>query len=364
MAQFEGIQWASRQLRYPLKEKTIEMIDENSKVFAVSRSMHYALFLAFEGIRFFCQRTSAGKLEVVFLNWRKNLQRFRDGISFNLGRKQQELVPSEQDLLDAFLAFFRYRDMKGFFEQMADLHAQGYLRPFTLDEEKSIGVTFPNQPSIRAVVCRYDRYLGEPFDGVVTPGLVRAVGGNRTGCLKLGINYLMSVKAVDLARTIAPQAASALFLDDRTEKPCRDRQITEWDSSCCLIALKGGTIVKIPEGPLILPSVTIQGITTLLRQRGVQVQERYFSYGELLDRAQAGEVVAICSIGTAGILNRCNRLFMVDEELQPLGELKGNESDDLYHELAKIKELYWGIYQGKVEAPESMNLERFTLDFS
>jgi branched-chain amino acid aminotransferase len=151
---------------------------------------------------------------------------------------------------------------------MGESGGQGYLRPFTVDESQSIGVTFPENPSIRMVTCTYDRYMGEPFSGVVVPNLVRAVGANGTGNLKLGVNYLLSVKAVDEARSILPEASSALFLDDRLDLPLRDRRVTEWDSSCCLIALTSGTVVKIPESPLILPSVTIQGICAILREAG------------------------------------------------------------------------------------------------
>ena len=48
--------------------------------------------------------------------------------------------------------------------------------------KNDLRVTFPGQPSIRAVVCRYDQYLGEPFKGVVVPSMVRAVApASRSG---------------------------------------------------------------------------------------------------------------------------------------------------------------------------------------
>src|SRR4030042_413348 len=151
MAGFEGIQWASRQMRYLLIGKQFEMMEAEAKVFAVSRSIHYGAFLAFEGIRFFCKKTANGRPEVIFLNWDKNLERFRRGMSFNLGR--------------------------------------------------------PPHPPGRGA-ARADRSLGEPFCGVVIPHIVRALGVNKTGCLKLGVNYLMSVKAVDEAKRIAREAGS------------------------------------------------------------------------------------------------------------------------------------------------------------
>ena len=362
MAKFEGITWADRQLRYLLIKKQVDMFPQDDKTFAVTRSIHYGLFLCFEGIRFFCRQTAKGKKELVFLNWHKNLERFRNGIAFNLGREQQKLVPTINELENLFITnYFSDPALGAFLHEMAELKAQGYLRPFTLDEEQSIGVTFPAQPAIRALACRYDRYLGEPFCGVVIPNLVRAVGLNQTGCLKLGVNYLMSVKAVDAAKQVDADAAAALFLDDQTHLPLDVRQITEWDSSCCLFAFTDGTVVKIPENPLILPSVTIQGITAILRELGVNVQERHLTYGELRQRALAGELVAACSIGTAGILNRCQKLVLVTDDGSEPGIHHPQEKHELFTLLGQVRKFYWDIYQGLRQPAAGMNLSRYPL---
>jgi len=359
MAGFEGIKWADTQMRYLLTDKSYDTMGADGKVFAVSRSIHYGLFLAFEGIRFFCKKNESGKFEVIFLNLDKNLERFQRGIAFNLSEQQQTLVPTIDQMEALFLRYFREPAMAGFFEEMAALGAQGYLRPFTVDEDQSIGVTFPDNPAIRAVVCRYDRYLGEPFSGVVIPNMVRACSINGTGCLKLGINYLMSVKAVDAARKILPEAGSALFLDDHPFDPLESRKITEWDSSCCLFALRDGTVVKIPESNLILPSITIQGIRTILKQMGVNVVERDMTYGELIDRSKKNEVVAICSVGTAGILNRAQRLLLVDEEGNTIAEQHADESHPLYQKLGEARTYYWDIYREKVPVPKGLKLQKF-----
>ncbi|UCE07976.1 MAG: aminotransferase class IV, partial [bacterium] len=352
MAGFEGIKWASKQMRYILNDKQFDIFESDARVFAVSRSIHYGLFLAFEGIRFFCKKNEQDQLEAIFLNWDMNLDRFQKGIAFNLGSEQQHLVPSIDEMVDIFVnQYFKEPSMRAFLEEMAELGAQGYFRPFTIDEEQSIGVTFPGRPSIRAVVCRYDRYLGEPFSGVVVPNVVRAVGINETGCLKLGINYLMSVKAVDAAKKILPEAASALFLDDKPYAKPEDRYITEWDSSCCLFAFSDGTVIKIPESNLILPSITIQGMVAILVEMGVTVLEQDISYGELIRRVKANEVVAVCSVGTAGISNRCQKLLLVDDKGKTIDIHEPNIDHELYHKLGEARKYYWDIYQEKVKIP-------------
>ncbi len=360
MAGFEGVVWAPNQMQYGIHSKQFRMLDAHATTFAISRSLHYGLFQVFEGIRFFCTRGPDG-LELRFLNLHLNLARFRKGILYSLSPKDQSLVPSEDGLRSIFLEFFRSPDVRAFLERMADQGAQGYFRPFTLDEEESIGVTFPKEPGIRGAFCSYERYLGEPFNGAVVPTLVRAVGVNGTGCLKLGSNYLLSVKAVQVAQSIDSSALAALFLDDRPDKPVREREITEWDSSCCLIALRDGRIIRIPDGPLILPSVTIQGVVALATERGIPVEERNVTYGELLDWVAQDQVVTICSVGTAGILNRVSTLCLVDETCTPVGEMKADVNHPIYHALDEIRTEYWDIFRGVHPAPKGLLLERHIL---
>jgi len=344
-----------------LKKKHLEIREVDDKVFAVSRSIHYGLFLAFEGIRFFVRKEN-GQALLYFANLNHNLERFRRSMAFNLSGGQQSLLPETRELANMIRDFFAHPSMQPFIEEMAQMGCQGYLRPFTCDEAMSIGVTFPEDPAIRLVACRYDRYLGEPFTGVVIPHLVRAVTANKTGCLKLGVNYLVSVKAVDAARAIEAEASAALFLDDRPDLPITERTVSEWDSSCCLFALADGSIIKIPEHPLILPSVTIQGICSILRSWGVKVIERHLKYGELLAKHEKNELVTICSIGTAGILNRADRLVLLDSEGKPCGEHRADKSHPLYTKLGEARQYYWDIYRGLVPTVPGIKLQSMSAE--
>jgi branched-chain amino acid aminotransferase len=362
MAKFEGVKWAPRQMRYLLNDKQFEILPSDAKVFAVSRSVFYASCLSFEGIRFFCKKSPSGGLEVRFLNWHKNLERLRRGLAFNLSKTQAGLIPGVEELENLIVHnYFKHPEIRAFLENMADKGLQGYLRPFTVDEEQSMGVTFPGQPSVRAIFCSYDDYLGEPFTGVVVPHMVRAVGLNGTGWLKLGINYLISLKALEAAKDVDPGAAAALFLDDQTHRPLAERHITEWDSSCCLFGLRDGTVVKIPESELILPSVTIQGMVTILREMGTKVEERHVSYGELLQRVRANELVVAASIGTAGIMNRCQKLVCVDEKNEIAATHTVDAEHPLYARLAEAKAFYWDIYKDKAKLPAGMNLYKYAI---
>jgi branched-chain amino acid aminotransferase len=362
MAKFEGVKWAPRQMRYLLPGKQFDILDADAKVFGVSRSIFYAAFLCFEGVRFFAKKNTGGEIEVVFLNWHRNLERLQRGMAFNLSRSQAELIPTVEELENIIIhQYFKHPDIRAFLEEMAASGVQGYLRPFTVDEEQSMGVTFPSQPSVRAAFCRYDNYLGEPFMGVVIPHIVRAVAANKTGWLKLGVNYLMSLKAIDAAKDVDPQAAAALFLDDRTHIKLEDRYITEWDSSCCLFGLRDGTVIKIPESELILPSITIQGMVTLLSGMGVRVDERHVTYGELIDRIRKNDLVVAASIGTAGIMNRCQKLLCIDGNRNVVATHVPDTAHPIYTKLADARTHYWNIYKEKAPLAPGMNLFKYVL---
>ena len=348
MAKFEGVSWAPHQLQYFLEDAQLNMLGFDAKSYSISRSIHYGIFLVFEGIRFYCSKID-GALNLRFLNLESNLTRFHRGMAYCLSPEHQSSLPSTDTLRHILInEFLGSEKLRPFLEEMAAIGAQGYLRPYTIDEDLSIGVTFPSKPAIRVAACRYERYLGEPFDGVVIQNLVRAVSVNKTGSLKLGTNYLISVKAVELAQQLVPTAHAALFLDDRPDKPIEERYVTEWDSSCALFVLNNGTIVKIPEGPLILPSVTIQGMISLASREGFRVEERPVQYKELIKWVQEESLVAICSIGTAGILNRCTRLFL------PVGDEmiihQAQQEHEGYLKLAELKRRYWDLFRN-IERP-------------
>jgi len=358
MAGFIGVQWAPNQMRIILEERQIAMLPERSKTYTVSRSIHYGLFLAFEGIRFYVQKEGP-KNNIVFVNLESNISRFQRGITYNLSDRQKHLIPTDDELRGWILAYLLSDELRPFIESMAKDKAQGYLRPFTIDEDHSIGVTFPSRPAIRLVAARYTSYLGEPFHGVVVPKLVRAVTTNGTGSLKLGVNYLISVKAVQHAQRVSPGAGSALFLDDRPDKPVFEREITEWDSSCFMVALKNGTVIKIADSPLILPSITVTGITSLLRERGLTVEDRGMTYGELVEHAKRDDIAALCSIGTAGILNRATHLVLVDGEDNILMNAKSDPKHPMYNVMGEARTTFWSVYTGDHPAPDGMNRSTF-----
>ena len=102
-------------------------------------------------------------------------------------------------------------------------------------------------------------------------------------------------------------------------------------------------------------------MVALAQERGIPVEERPVRYGELIDWVAQDEVVTICSIGTAGILNRVQTLYLVDSECHPIAELKSDPSHPLYEALAQIRSDYWELFKGNVRAPSTLRLETYSL---
>jgi hypothetical protein len=107
--------------------------------------------------------------------------------------------------------------------------------------------------------------------------------------------------------------------------------------------------------------VTIFGTVAILKKMGIPIVERDISYGELIEKTKNNELVAACSIGTAGILNRCKELILVNQENEILVTHHPDENHDLYKILADVRTYYWDIYQGKEEVPEGLSLCQYIL---
>ena len=77
---------------------------------------------------------------------------------------------------------------------------------------------------------------------------------------------------------------------------------------------------------------------------------------------KAQKVVTVCSIGTAGILNRCRNLTLIDNDKKKLAVMTSDQDHPLFETLKKAKDYYWDIYKGGVEAPAGMNRVEYDLE--
>jgi hypothetical protein len=66
-------------------------------------------------------------------------------------------------------------------------------------------------------------------------------------------------------------------------------------------------------------------------------------------------------VGTAGIMNRAQRLLLVDDKNEVIAIQYADEKHELYRQLGEAKKYYWDIYQEKEEVPEGLELNSFEL---
>ena len=64
---------------------------------------------------------------------------------------------------------------------------------------------------------------------------------------------------------------------------------------------------------------------------------------------------------SAGILNRCDRLLLVDEKAQPLATHEPKKDHPLFDRLGEARKIYWDIYKENAPVPDGMRLDKYIL---
>ena len=67
------------------------------------------------------------------------------------------------------------------------------------------------------------------------------------------------------------------------------------------------------------------------------------------------------SVGTAGILNRCQKLVLVDDKGGLLATHSPDADHPLYEKLGKARDYYRRIYQEQVKVPAGLRLFKYVL---
>ena len=74
-------------------------------------------------------------------------------------------------------------------------------------------------------------------------------------------------------------------------------------------------------------------------------------YKDLLSWVKDESLVAVCSIGTAGILNRCESLYLCNEKEEIVAVHQSQKEHEVYHKLQALKNRYWGMFINTEEIP-------------
>lgn len=210
-----------------------------------------------------------------------------------------------------------------------------YLRPFLMGTNSVIGVKPADEFQFRI----FGTPVGDYFKGGVKPLKIQISDFDRaaphgTGHIKAGLNYAMSLHALEAAHEAG--YAENLYLDPRTRT-----KVEETGGANFIFITKDGKLVT-PKSNSILPSITRRSLMYVAEHYlGMTVEHREVYKEELKDFAECG----LC--GTAAVISPVGMVHSKEEDIFfPSG------MDEMGPTLTKLRETLLGIQHGEIEAPE------------
>ena len=210
-----------------------------------------------------------------------------------------------------------------------------YLRPFMFGSNPVIGVKPADEYEFRILVTP----VGPYFKGGAKPITIKVsdfdrAAPNGTGHIKAGLNYAMSLHAIQTAHREG--FAENMYLDPRTRT-----KVEETGGANFIFITKDGTLVT-PKSDSILPSITRRSIYYVAEHYlGMKVEHREVFFDEVKDFAECG----LC--GTAAVVSPVGKIYDHGNEICfPSG------MEEMGPWTKKIYDTLTGIQRCEIEAPE------------
>ena len=212
-----------------------------------------------------------------------------------------------------------------------------YFRPFEIAAENFLGVRAAHRAEYRVIASPVGPYFTgglKPVSIWVALDSARA-GKHGTGEAKTGGNY----------------AASLLAQNEGYENGCSQVMFLDAESATYIEELGGMNLFFVyADGHVVTPSLDgtiLRGITrdsvlTLIRDRGIHVEERKVTYVEVRAGYNSGEIVEVFACGTAAVITPVGQLKSRVETIGPADPQPGELTVSLRQQLT-------GIQYGRVE---------------
>ena len=206
-----------------------------------------------------------------------------------------------------------------------------YIRPFIIATDPFVGVR-PSETYLFIVILSpvgayYPTGLN-PVKIYVEDEYVRAVRGG-VGAVKAGANYAASLKGQEKAKKLG--YVQVLWLDGVERK-----YIDEVGSMNVFFIINGKAVTPALEGS-ILPGITRRSCIELLRDWGIEVQERRLAIEEVAAAADAGTLGEAFGTGTAAVISPIGELFYNGKSVPVNGNKIGPVSQRLYDTITGIQ---------------------------
>ena len=214
-----------------------------------------------------------------------------------------------------------------------------YLRPYMFGSDAVIGV----KPATEYQFRLFATPVGPYFKGGAKPIVIKVSDFDRaaphgTGHIKAGLNYAMSLHAIETAHKEG--FSENVYLDSAT------RTKIEETGGANVIFIKGNKFIT-PKSDTILPSVTRRSLRVVAEKYlGMEVEQREVYLDELGDMDGCG----LC--GTAAVISPVGKIYDHGKEIAfPSG------MDEMGPVMKKLYDTLTGIQMGRIEGPEGWLVE-------
>jgi branched-chain amino acid aminotransferase len=212
-----------------------------------------------------------------------------------------------------------------------------YIRPFEIAAEDFLGVRAAHRAEYRVIASP----VGPYFTGGLKPVSIwialdsARAGKHGTGEAKTGGNYAASLQAQN--EGYEQGCSQVMFLDAET-----GTYIEELGGMNLFFVFKDGHVATPSLDGTILRGITRNSVVQLIKDRGIEIQERKVTFEEVRSGINSGEIVEVFACGTAAVIT-------------PVGQFKsrvetiGSADAEPGALTASLREELTGIQYGRVE---------------
>jgi branched-chain amino acid aminotransferase len=212
-----------------------------------------------------------------------------------------------------------------------------YFRPFEIAAEDFLGVRAAHRAEYRVIASP----VGPYFTGGLKPVSIwialdsARAGKHGTGEAKTGGNYAASLQAQ--GEGYEQGCSQVMFLDAET-----GTYIEELGGMNLFFVYKDGHVVTPSLDGTILRGITRKSVIQLIKDRGIEVQERKITLDEMRAGINSGDIIEVFACGTAAVITPVGQFKSRLETLGSADAEPGALTVSLREELT-------GIQYGRVE---------------
>jgi branched-chain amino acid aminotransferase len=207
-----------------------------------------------------------------------------------------------------------------------------YIRPFEIAAENFLGVRAAHRAEFRVIASP----VGPYFTGGIKPVAIwialdsSRAGRHGTGEAKTGGNYAASLLAQN--EGYEHGCSQVLFLDAET-----GTYIEELGGMNLFFVYKDGHVATPALDGSILRGITRDSVITLIKDRGLKLEERQITLDEVREGINSGNIIEVFACGTAAVITPVGQLKSREETIGEENPAPGELTVSLREELTGIQ---------------------------